>query len=161
MTALFKYGLHFLILICDTPTAEANPISTRWKQQLHFKSVFLKSIVHVRVPQNQYCQSSLCPRDTFTVKIIHCWPRRRNIIHKPEDTRDARGVERRGLIQSESLGKDERARNIYTLLAALNGDHFSWRWQPRVQPSTLFLEIKLIRGEMIKNVENGCQRGES
>lgn len=24
-----------------------------------------------------------------------------------------------------------------------------------------FLEIKLIGGEMIKNVENGCQRGES
>lgn len=24
-----------------------------------------------------------------------------------------------------------------------------------------FLEIKLIRGEMIKNAENGCQRGEN
>lgn len=107
MTGLFKYALHFPHLICSTPKAKANPISTCWEQQLNIKRVFCAG---PRAPKS-ILSKLLVPTRQLLLKNNPSLPCQ-NIIHSPEDTHDARGAGRRVASNQRTWGKMEEVETL-------------------------------------------------
>lgn len=134
---------------------------------IKYNFLFFFLLAQVHVPQNQYCQSCLYPRGSFSLKIIHRFPARTSFtglkipttpVEPTGGSHPIRGPEGR-------WKRSKRLRFFFFFFYHPSMEAISHGVGSEVSIgyawAHCFPEIKLIWGGMIKNVENGCQRGET